>query len=61
MIKLVLLCIGLNIVSQLAVIRKDHEHVTRCDYWLFLIQSLFIVVAMVMARYIYEVFKQIIG
>ena len=41
-IQIALLCIGLNIVSQLSLIKKDHEKVLSTDYINWAVESIII-------------------
>ena len=58
-INIVLLVIGLNIVAQLALIRKDHEQVLSTDYIKFVVQSILISSCIGMSYIIIEFFKDI--
>ncbi len=51
--QLIMFIVGMNIVSQLHLIRKDKEIVTKRDYFTFLIQSLFITGSVLLMRYVY--------
>lgn len=53
MAELIILVVGLNIVSQLYLIRKDKEKVAKRDYIKFFVESLYITCSMLMMKYLY--------
>jgi len=46
-----MLLVGLNIISQFTLIRKDHERVTRRDFVTFFIQTIFIIICVLIAGF----------
>lgn len=58
MAKLIILVVGWNIVSQLYLIRKDKEKVTKRDYIKFFVESLYITCSMLMMKYLYVTASQ---
>ena len=46
-----MLLVGLNIISQFTLIRKDHEKVTRRDFVAFFVQTIFIIVCVLIAGF----------
>lgn len=53
MAELIILVVGLNIFSQLYLIRKDKEKVAKRDYIKFFVESLYITCSMLMMKYLY--------
>ena len=46
-----MLLVGLNIISQFALIRKDHEPIFKSDYIVLFIQTIFIIVCVLIAGF----------
>lgn len=55
---LIVFMVGMNIVSQLYLIRKDKDQVTKRDYIKFFVESLFITGSVLLMRYVYMIFTK---
>lgn len=55
---LIIYMVGMNIVSQLYLIRKDKEQVTKRDYIKFFVESLVITGSVLLMRYVYMIFTK---